>query len=82
MLRIILVWYAKSRVCGCSPLEEGRGGTWFPAGVGSSLGRVLKILIDLQTTALVAQKRPDEGAEFTSDGNNDLVAQGSLQPSA
>jgi hypothetical protein len=37
------------------------------------LGRLLKMFIDLQITALVAQG-PDEGTEFASDGDDDLVA--------
>jgi hypothetical protein len=32
------------------------------------------MFIDLQITALVAQEGPDEGAEFASDGDDDLVA--------
>ena len=38
------------------------------------LGRLLTMFIDLQITALVAQKRPDEGAEFAGDRDDDLVA--------
>jgi hypothetical protein len=37
-------------------------------------GRLLKMVIDFQITALVAQEGPDEGAEFASDGDDDLVA--------
>lgn len=32
------------------------------------------MFIDLQITTLAAQKGPDEGTEFASDGDNDLVA--------
>jgi hypothetical protein len=38
------------------------------------LGCLLKMFMDLQITDLVAQKGPDEGTEFASDGDNDLVA--------
>jgi hypothetical protein len=38
------------------------------------LGRLLEMFIDFQVTALVAQERPDEGAEFAGDRNDDFVA--------
>ena len=38
------------------------------------LGRLLEMFIDFQVTALVAQERPDEGAEFAGDRDDDFVA--------
>ena len=41
------------------------------------------MFIDLQITALSAQEGPDEGTEFASDGDNDLVAhEAALRPTA
>ena len=47
------------------------------------LGCLRKMFIDLQITALSAQEGPDEGTEFASDGDNDLVAhEAALRPTA